>query len=86
MNVVLLAATGRAGSTILNELIYRGHQVTAVARNLEKLSAQLPEGVERVQSDLNNADRIAEIIAGADAVISAFGPSSSDPRYTSEDS
>jgi len=86
MNVVLLAATGRAGSTILNELIHRGHQVTAVARNLEKLPAQLPESVKRVQDDLSSADRIAEIIAGADAVVSAFGPSSGDPRYTSDQS
>ena len=86
MNVVLLAATGQAGRTILNELINRGHQVTAVARNLEKLPEQLPQSVKRVQDDLSSADRIAEIIAGADAVVSAFGPSSSDPRYTSDQS
>lgn len=86
MNVVLLAATGQAGRTILNELINRGHQVTAVARNLEKLPEQLPQSVRRVQDDLSSADRIAEIIAGADAVVSAFGPSSSDPRYTSDQS
>lgn len=86
MNIVLLAATGRAGRTILNELISRGHQVTAVARNLEKLPEQLPESVRRVQDDLGCADRMAQIIAGADAVVSAFGPSSSDPRYTSDQS
>lgn len=86
MNVVLLAATGRAGHTILNELIRRGHQVTAVARNLEKLPKQPSESVKCVQDDLSNADQIAEIIAGADAVVSAFGPSSSDPRYTSDES
>ena len=86
MNIVLLAATGRAGRTILNELINRGHQVTAVARNLDKLPAQLPEGVRRVQDDLGSTERMAEIIAGADAVVSAFGPSSSDPRYTSDQS
>jgi len=86
MNVVLLAATGQAGRTILNELINRGHQVTAVARNLEKLPEQLPQSVKRVHDDLSSADRIAEIIAGADAVVSAFGPSSSDPRYTSDQS
>lgn len=86
MNIVLLAATGRAGLAILNELVSRGHHVTAVARNLEKLPEQLPKSVKRVQDDLSCADRIAEIIAGADAVVSAFGPSSSDPRYTSDQS
>lgn len=84
MNVVLLAATGRAGSTILNELVSRGHQVTAVARNLDKLPKQLPESVKPVRDDLSSVDRIAEIIAGADAVVSAYGPPSSDPRYISD--
>lgn len=84
MNVVLLAATGRAGRTILSELISRGHQVTAVARNLDKLPEQLPETVKRVRGDLSSVDQIAEIITGADAVVSAYGPPSSDPRYTSD--
>lgn len=84
MKVALIAATGRAGRTILEELIRRGHEVTAVARNLDKLPEQLPGSVKRVQDDLSSADRIAEIIAGSDAVVSAFGPSSSDPRYTSD--
>lgn len=84
MNVVLFAATGRAGSTILNELIRRGHRVTAVARNLDKLPKQLPENVTPVCDDLSSAKRIAELISGADAVISAYGPPSSDPRYLSD--
>lgn len=84
MNVVLLAASGRAGSTILNELVSRGHQVTAVARNLDKLPMQLPESVKPIRDDLSNVDRISEIIAGADAVVSAYGPPSSDPRYTTD--
>lgn len=84
MNVILYCATGRAGSCILNELISRGHQVTAVVRNLDKLPAQLPDTVKRVRDDLSNVDRIAEIISGADAVVSAYGPPSSDPRYTSD--
>lgn len=84
MNVVLFAATGRAGSTILAELISRGHQVTAVARNVEKLPADLPATVKRVQDDFSDTDRIAEIIKGADAVVSAFGPASTDPRYTTD--
>jgi len=84
MKVALLAATGRAGSTILPELISRGHEVIAVARNLGKLPADLPATVKPVQDDLSDADRLAKIIAGADVAVSAFGPSMSDPRYTSD--
>ncbi|GAB7547452.1 NAD(P)-dependent oxidoreductase [Cupriavidus sp. 8B] len=84
MHVALLASTGRAGRTILDELVRRGHHVTAVARNLDKLPGGLPETVTAVQDDLTSVDRIAEIIRGADAVVSAFGPSSSDPRYSTD--
>jgi putative NADH-flavin reductase len=80
MNIVVLAATGQAGRTILSELLSRGHQVTAVARNPDKL----PKSINRVRDDLSSADRIAEIIAGADAVVSAFGPPKDDPRFFSD--
>jgi len=70
MNVVLYGATGNAGSRILTELLSRGHSVTAVVRNTSKV----PPAVKAVQDDLSNVDTIAEIIAGADAVISAYGP------------
>ena len=36
------------------------------------------------KDDLTDAARLADIIAGTDAFVSAFGPSSNDPRYTSD--
>jgi putative NADH-flavin reductase len=75
MNVVLYGATGHAGSRILSELTKRGHKVTAVARNLSKL----PTGVPAKQDDLSNVDKTAAAIAGADAVVSAYGPPQTDP-------
>lgn len=80
MKVVLLAATGQAGRTILSELISRGHEITAVARNPDKL----PKSLNLARDDLGSTDRIAEIIAGADAVVSAFGPPKDDPRFFSD--
>lgn len=74
MNVILYGATGRAGRCILDELISRGHQVTAVVRNPNKL----PDTVNRVRDDLSSVDRIAEIITGADAVVSAYAPPPDD--------
>lgn len=84
MKVALLAATGRAGSAVLAELVNRGHEVIAVARNLDKLPNDLPASVTPVKDDLDDADRLAGVIAGADAVVSAFGPSSTDERYTTD--
>jgi putative NADH-flavin reductase len=37
--VALIGASGRAGSAILKELSDRGHKVTAIARNPEKIAA-----------------------------------------------
>jgi putative NADH-flavin reductase len=74
MKVVLFGASGNAGRRILEELISRGHGVTAVVRNPEKL----PAGVQSQRDDLSNVDRIAETIAGADAVVSAYAPPQND--------
>jgi len=62
MKVVLYGATGNAGSRILKELENRGHDVTAVVRNPEKL----PAGVKSKRDDLSNVDRIAEILIVVD--------------------
>ena len=74
MNVVLYGATGKSGSRILTELLSRGHNVTAVARN----PADLPPKVKAVKDDLSDVNKIASIIAGADAVISAYAPPEND--------
>lgn len=74
MKVVLYGATGKAGSRILKELTDRGHQVTAVARDIRGL----PADVERKQDDLSNVEAMAAIISGADAVVSAYAPPADD--------
>ena len=70
MHIVLYGASGKAGSRILKELLAHGHKVTAVVRKPAELSAE----VTIKQDDLSNVDRIATVIAGADAVVSAYGP------------
>jgi putative NADH-flavin reductase len=41
MKIALLGATGFVGSAILNEAMQRGHSVTAVVRDTEKLKTRL---------------------------------------------
>lgn len=74
MNIVLYGATGRAGSCVLKELVSRGHRVTAVARNADKI----PDGVARVSDDMSSVDRIVQVVSGADAVVSAYAPPRDD--------
>jgi putative NADH-flavin reductase len=72
MNVVLYGATGKSGSRILKELKSRGHKVTAAVRDTSKLNSA--NGVTVKHDDLSDSNKIAEVIKGADAVISAYAP------------
>lgn len=75
--IALIGASGRVGSRILNELLDRGHQVTAIARSTEKI-IQRP-GVHAVEGNANDRQELSRLIEGHDAVISAVPFSSSDP-------
>lgn len=76
MKVVLFGATGKAGSRLMQELVTRGHQVTAVARDVSKLPAL--SGLTVKRDDLSDARRTADVVRGADAVISAYAPPAND--------
>ena len=80
--VVLIGATGFVGSAILNELVERGHEVTAVVRNVEKLPKNAL--VKPVKEDVGNEDAIAKLLEGKGAVISAYNPGWTNPNITQE--
>jgi hypothetical protein len=71
MKVVLYGASGMIGSRVLQELVSRGHQVTAVVRNPAKITAA---GVRVLKGDVTETDSVAETAVGADAAISAYAP------------
>lgn len=76
-NVLLIGATGFVGSAVLNELVSRGHKVTAVVRNIEKLAKS--DLVNAVKEDVANVDAIAKLAEGKDAIISAYNPGWTNP-------
>lgn len=76
-NVLLIGATGFVGSAVLNELASRGHKVTAVVRNIEKLAKN--DLVNAVKEDVANVDAIAKLAEGKDAIISAYNPGWTNP-------
>jgi putative NADH-flavin reductase len=76
-HVALIGASGQAGSRLLKELSARGHTVTAIARNPEKIAA-LP-GVTAIKGDVYDKDGLAALIKGHDVVISAVHFTASDP-------
>lgn len=70
MDVVVLGASGNAGSEITRELARRGHAVRAIARKPDAIP-DLP-AVTRLAGDAHDPTALASLIAGADAVISAL--------------
>lgn len=78
MKVALIGATGNAGSRILSELSQRGHTVTAIVRNPERVPAQ--KGVTAEKGDVFDQDGLVALLKGHDAVISSVHFTASDPR------
>jgi hypothetical protein len=72
MKIALIGATGFVGSAVLEELLRRQHQVTALARNPGKIAAR--EGLTVVQADAQDAAQVAKAVAGQDAVVNAYNP------------
>jgi len=78
MHVALIGASGHAGSRILKELSDRGHAVTAIARNPDKI-ASLP-GVTAKAGDVFDQAALTRLLEGHDVVVSAVHFAASDPR------
>ncbi len=73
----MIGATGFVGSAILKEALDRGHEVTAIVRDPEKLHPH--RKLHPLKADIYDADEVARAVAGHDAVISAFNPGWSNP-------
>jgi putative NADH-flavin reductase len=78
MKIAVIGASGNAGSRIVAELARRGHIVTAIARNPERI-AQLAN-VTAKQGDIFDAAAMATLLAGHDAAISSIHFLDSDPE------
>lgn len=70
MKVAVLGASGRAGSEITRELAARGHKVVAIARKPEAIPHL--SGVTPRAGDAASPAKLAELVRGTDAVISAL--------------
>lgn len=78
-NVALIGASGFAGSAILDELLSRGHQVTALVRNPENVNVS-NANLTVVRCDATDPAALAKVVEGKDAVISAYNPGWANPN------
>lgn len=82
-NVTLIGASGFVGTAILNELLARGHRVTAVVRNPGKIGIKSPS-LTVVQADVTDTSALVAACKGRDAVISAYNPGWANPNIYEE--
>lgn len=79
MKVAIIGASGFVGSVLLNEALSRGHQVTAIVRNPEKITIENPNLTIK-QGDASDSDALATLLAGNEAVLSTFNAGWTNPN------
>jgi uncharacterized protein len=77
MKIAVIGASGNAGSRISAELARRGHNVTAIARNPEKIARQA--NVTPTRGDIMDQAGLVRLVTGHDAAISSVHFLASDP-------
>ncbi|MGW9306850.1 NAD(P)-dependent oxidoreductase [Saccharomonospora azurea] len=70
MKLLVIGATGMAGSRVVGEALARGHEVTAVSRN----GGSMPPSVTAVRADVTDVGRMTSLFAAADTVVCAIRP------------
>jgi len=73
MRLFILGGTGAVGGHLLRIGMERGHELTAYARSPDKITLS-DQRLTPVRGDLFDAGAMARSLAGHDAVLSAFGP------------
>lgn len=71
MRIALLGGSGRIGQLTLSWALRSGHKVTALARNPRSIGAA--DGLTILTGDALDPVAVADVVAGADAVVSALG-------------
>jgi putative NADH-flavin reductase len=79
MKLTIFGATGGTGRELVKQGLADGHEVTVYVRNPDKVT-QSPDRLTIVQGEMDEPEKIAQAITGADAVISALGPTSNSPE------
>ncbi|MFE9453963.1 NAD(P)-dependent oxidoreductase [Streptomyces sp. NPDC006739] len=74
MRITVFGATGGIGRVVVQQLLGDGHEVTALVRSPAKL-AFTHHQLTSFTGQLSDRDAVEQVVTGADAVISALGPS-----------
>ncbi|XP_063281424.1 uncharacterized protein YwnB-like [Pelobates fuscus] len=72
MKLSILGATGQTGLYLVNQALEQGHAVTALVRNVSKITIQ-HDNLKVVECNVFSSESLAEHFKGQDAVLSCLG-------------
>lgn len=84
MKLTVFGATGRTGRLVVEQALEKGYEVVAFTRSPDKLPIK-NEKLTIMEGDIQDAGQISAAIAGAEAVISALGPTDNRARFVVSD-
>jgi len=79
MELTIFGATGATGNCLTEQALAAGHEDTAVVRDPARLSVPAHPQLRVITADLMDPAAISPAVAGADAVLAAFGPRGTGP-------
>lgn len=80
MNLAIFGGTGKTGRHVVEQALAAGHTVRMLARSPEKVAVTHP-ALTVIPGAVGDAAAVAETVRGADAVISALGPTHNNPTF-----
>jgi putative NADH-flavin reductase len=86
MKLTIFGATGATGTSLVQQALAAGHEVTAVVRDPSRLAIPAHQRLQVITADVMDPAAISPAVDGADAVISALGPHGTGPTTISQDS
>ena len=73
LTVAVLGATGNLGGHYTQQALEAGHTLRALARTVTKLTIANHPSVTAIQGDATSSDDVAQLVDGADVVVSCVG-------------
>ncbi|MFI5758483.1 NAD(P)-dependent oxidoreductase [Streptomyces sp. NPDC051569] len=81
MKIAVLGSTGLTGRLLVTQALARGHEVTALARDTDRLSDLATDALRAVRADVSEPSTVLAAVEGADVVVSGLGiTKKQDPR------
>jgi putative NADH-flavin reductase len=86
MKLTIFGATGATGTSLVQQALAAGHEVTAVVRDPARLAIPAHQRLKVVTADVLDPADISLAADGADALLTALGPHGTGPTTICQDS